>query len=173
MCAPAVVAGVVVAGAAVQMYSQWRSAKAEQNAQEANAKMFGYQIVDATQQGAYEAKRIENEGRATGNAARAAINANGIDSSSGSAADIITTSAVNAAADAARVKANTARAVWGFKAEQSMAKSRARQAGSAGWLGALGAGLSGVGQAAGAYAAAGGKFGSSSPAPAQPEEFKL
>lgn len=167
MCAPAVVAGVVVAGGAVQMYSQWRSAQTQAAAEKANAQALGYQINDATQQGGYDAKRIENQGAATAASARTSIAANGIDSTSGSAADVITSSNANAAVDAARVKSNAARAVWGLKTEQAASLSRAKQAKAAGYLGMLGTGLEGASRAAGAYADAGGKFGPSAPAPAQ------
>lgn len=150
MCAPAVIAALV--GSAVQMKKEQEAADYHSAVDRNNARVAGYQRDDAIQRGAYDARRTETAGNTITAAARAEIEGNGIDSTSGSAAAALTASRVNAAADATRIRANAAREAWGFGNEEQdlLATSRFRK--ESGYLGALGTGVSGIGSAAGAYA---------------------
>jgi hypothetical protein len=147
MCAPAV--AVMAAGTAISMYAQHRKGQAEGHVAENNAILARQQAGDAMVRGAEEARSAEIAGRNTASAARVAIGANGV--TGGSTDDIAAVSAANSAMDAATIRANAAREAWGFKSEAKSQSHYAKDAKTAGMLGALGTGLSGAGSIMDAY----------------------
>lgn len=156
MCAPAVVALV---GAAVSAKQQMDAAEYQAGVDENNARISGYRRDDAIQRGAYDARRVEIEGKTASEALRSQIEGGGISSTSGSAANAIATSRINAAADAARLRSNAAREAWGFANEEQDLRATSKFRKQAGYMGALGTGLSGVGQASSYYAQSKSKAG--------------
>lgn len=162
MCDPMTIAASVGAvgalgGAGLSAYGQYRQGQFDAQVARNNAQLAEYQAADALQRGASEARQIENEGRRIGESARVAIGANNV--AGGSMDQLLAVSAAEAAQDAERVRANAARAAWGFRNEAADQRARARMAKQAGVLGALGTGLSGVGAAtslmAGAFSGSG------------------
>lgn len=155
MCPPValgVMAGAAVIGAGVKAYSDYRGGMYEAQVAKNNAKLAADQRLAALGEGANEAAAISAEGRATAASALTATVAGGVETTVGSPAGAITTSAINAARDAARAKTNAARQAWGFASEEQDLRSRARMIRQGSLLSAAGTGLSGVGQAASAYA---------------------
>lgn len=164
MCAPAVIAYVAVTAAAtgVGLYAQKRKNDAEEELANNNAVIAGYQRGAALQQGAYAARRTEIEGRHVAASALAATSVNGVDSSVGSPAAAITASGINAGIDASTIKANAARAAWGYEAQQQDILTQKRINKQAGYLGMLNTGISGLGSAvAGGASLNGGSGGES------------
>jgi hypothetical protein len=145
----------MVAGAAISAYSQHQQAESEAEVARNNAKLAGMQRSDALRRGTWAASEVMAEGRRKTASARTAIAANGIDSTTGSMADLLTASSINARIDADTVRANAVRAAWGFGNEADDHLARAHMAKRSGYLGALGTGLSGVGSAAGHYGSRG------------------
>lgn len=144
----------------VALFSALQSAKQQKDAADYqaqvdknNATLLGYQASDVQQRGAQEARAAEVAGAQTQATARTEIAAGGIDPTSGSAANAITRSGINAGLDAARIRAQAAREAWGLKNEIQDLGASAKFRKKAGYLGALGTGLGGIGQAAGSYAA--------------------
>lgn len=153
MCTVAAVPIAIAAvGTAASVYSQYQKGKYDSEVASNNARIAGYHRADAKQQGALASGDIMAEANSTAASARAAVTANGVDPYSGSMADVIAGSGAIAAADSVRAKANAARAAWGFTNEQQDLGAQARMAKRAGYLGAFGAGVSGVGNAASIYA---------------------
>lgn len=153
MCEPVTIAtvGAIAAGTAISAYSQYKSGKFAEAQANTNATVAGYQRADAIQRGTYQAGEVMQEGRRVASSARAALAASGVDSNTGSPSSTVTTSLVNAGVDAERVKSQAARQAWGFANEEQDLRAQARSARSAGILGSLGTGLSGIGTAAGTY----------------------
>jgi hypothetical protein len=150
MCAPAVIA--MAAQTAIQMKAQKEQADYQAKVDENNAVLATRQANDAIQRGAYEARRMEIAGRRASASAAVAVEANGLSSTSGTMANLVDQSRLNAAADADTIRANAAREAWGYKNETDELRERARQTRRAGFLGALGTGIAGAGSAASSYA---------------------
>lgn len=147
MCAPA---ALMLAGTAVGAAAQYRQGKFDQKVALNNATIADYQRRDVIQRGAADAARVEAEGRRFASDARTNIAAGNVE---GTALDkAVLESSYNAALDAARLRANAARAAWGLKNEEDELRARARDAKEAGFLGAFGTSLSGGAQAASMYA---------------------
>lgn len=142
----------MLAGTAVQAMAQKKQGDADAQVAANNAVVAGYQRNDALQQGAYAAGDIEAAGRRVIGTARAAVGASGVDSNAGSVPNIFTASAINASTDAAKTQSNAARSAWGYTNEVQDSLAKSRMAKQAGYLGALGTGLGGIGSAASAYA---------------------
>jgi hypothetical protein len=137
--------GAALVGTALSAYGQYRQGEVDEQVARNNAILARYQMRDAVQQGTYRAADIEGEGKRVIGAARAAVSTSGVDSSSGSAANLFTTSAVNAGIDAQRAKSQAARVAWGFANEEQDTLARSRMARQAGILGSVGTGLNGIG----------------------------
>lgn len=149
MCAPAIIA---LAGSAVQMKQQMDAADFESAVADNNANLAYYQATNARQRGAAEARDVGLEASKIEGQAKVAIESAGIDSTSGSAKNVIAASNMAAAKDQERIRAKAAMEAWGFRNEEQELRARGKMAKETGYLGALGTGLGGAGQAAGYYA---------------------
>lgn len=136
-----------LAQAALSIKQQNDAAEYQAKVDANNVKLAKYQAGDAIQRGGYGARRAEIAGRWAQSQARAQIEAGNISSTSGSAANAITASGINAAADAAQIRANAAREVWGFQnqAADTAASSDLRKRAS--YMNELGTGVQGIGTA--------------------------
>lgn len=140
-------AGVMGAGMLLQAYGSIEEGEAAYAQSRKQAQILAIRANMAKSQGATEAARIEAEGRDVQGMAKAQLAASGVDPTVGSAAGAIATSGVNAAADAVRVKAMAAMEAWGFKQQRRDVLAAGRQARRRGYLGGIGLGLAGAGQA--------------------------
>lgn len=138
MCAPVALA---VAGAAMQSYGQLKANQNEAAVARNNAVLAGYQRSDALLQGVEEASAIMRASDRITASGRAALGGSGIDANVGSVANLQAASAIHAAQDAARVRANAARAAWGFENEAQDHLARAKQLKEAGFLSGLAGGI--------------------------------
>jgi hypothetical protein len=154
MCAPAVAVGLAstAISAGFQIASTVRANNAASQQAAANARLAGFQSADVTRQGAEQAAAIERSGRAAGAAALAAVGSNNVESTTGSVANMFAVGQANAAADAARARANAARAAWGVDQEQQDLLAQAQNARRRGFLSATQIGLEGLSQAGGRVA---------------------
>ena len=142
MCAPAVVAmGVATAASAgASIYAQQRQASFEAGLADNNAMLAAKAGDERKALAADRAAGARAQGAKAAAAAQAQL-AGGIDTTSGVGADILATSHIVAAEDAAMIKANAAKEAWGF-AQQSRdlaASGKARR--TAGVLGGVTTGL--------------------------------
>lgn len=124
--ATALTAGVLAAGitsSAMGAYNQSRAAKDQYKYQSAvarnNAKMAEYAAQDASNRGAQEAAKVMAEARRVRSRQTVALASNGIDISSGSAANMLDDTDLLAAQDAATIRTNAARQAWGYRVEGS------------------------------------------------------
>jgi hypothetical protein len=156
MCAVVPVAiGVGAAsliGAGISAYGQYQAGQAEGEIAKNNATLARYEAADAKQRGVQGAAEVMAQGRRTAASARTVLAGSGVDMTVGAPASIPAVSMINAARDAARVKANEARRAWGAKNEAQDQMARAKIAKRAGVLTAAGTSLAGIGGAAGAGA---------------------
>jgi hypothetical protein len=84
---------------------------------EENARQLDFQAQDATERGQVAAQRRGLAGRQELGSSRAALAAQGVDVSSGSAADVQASEAGLTAADEVTLRNNAAREAWGYKVE--------------------------------------------------------
>jgi hypothetical protein len=133
--------------AAVQALQQRKQGQEDAALAEQNARMIDLQAADVMWRGAQDAGRIRAEGAKIEGSQKVAVAANGVDSTSGSAANMFIASQQNAAADAEQAKNNAAREAWGYKVEAYNQRARGKAAKQAGNLGAAGSLISGAGQA--------------------------
>ena len=116
MCSPLVIP--VVAGAAVGIASSVVKGQQEKEVALANARLAERQRQSALQAGALQASRIGMEMRQAQGTALAMAGASGVDTTSGTAGNLLALSAVNAGMDMEQVRANAAMQAWGFEAER-------------------------------------------------------
>lgn len=154
--AAAVAAAAAAAGTATSIVSQQRAAAARARQAENNARIAEFQKSDAIQRGAFEARRRVIQGRRVASRAEALIGVSGVEAT-GSALNPLQRIAVNASLDAQTIKANAARAAWGFGVQSSNLLDQARDVRQAGILGSIGTGISGAASVAGQAAGAIGK----------------
>jgi hypothetical protein len=140
----------------VQAYASHKAGQAEGRIAGENARLAILQGQDAVSRGAIEAGAIRSAGYATANRALAGVAASGVETTTGSPANIFSSSIVNAERDASTAMANAVREAWGFRVEAQNYQAQAKRARRTGVLGAIGAGISGIGSAAGAYSSWGG-----------------
>ena len=171
MCEPTTVfMGISLALTAIGGYTQYESQKAEGRYNEAvaknNAAAAETQAQQAEQLGSIEEDRQRARMRQVIGKQRAAFAANNIDSSSGTALDLISETAQFGEEDALAIRANAARDAWGFRtqgmnyrAQGTLARAQARNQGTATLL-STGAQMAGTG-----YNYFGGSGGGGSAAP--------
>ncbi len=126
-----------------------------------NAKLQQYAAADATARGAIEEQQQRTRTRQLMGAQRAALAANGVDASTGTASNLLQDSAASGEFDALTIRANAAKAAWGYNTQAAAFKAEARNARSAGKNAAFTTLLTGGAQAYG-YKKTGGTFGSGS-----------
>lgn len=142
-------AGGVSQSQALKAQGDFSQYQAEQNARLAEA-----QAEDATKRGAKEASRLQRQTRGVIGAQRAALAAQGIDISSGTAADIQAETAQFGIDDASTIRQNAIREAYGFQREaintraqgqfdRISARSQASSTLLTGGLSAIGHGVSG------------------------------
>lgn len=150
MCEPMTIAtvGAMAVGTAVSLYGKEQEGNYQARMAANNAKIQGWQQTGALQEGANQAAAIRSQGAAVGGAARSAVAANGVEGTTGSAANLFETNAINTEVDAARAKANAARAAWGFANEQQDMTAQAGMIRRGTMLGGLGQGIGAMGQMA-------------------------
>jgi hypothetical protein len=147
--AGAAIAGIAAAagGGLVSGYAAYESGKAEADIAAQNERAARWQAADAYRRGAAQVGLIRTKASAAAGSARAAMAANNVASTSGSPADLLASSAVNAEMDVATVRANAAREAWGYEVEATIQRGRAKQARFRSYLGMAG-GLLGAGASA-------------------------
>lgn len=115
---------------AVGAYNQAKGEKAALNAQAQtelnNVQLAQYQAEDAVARGGEEANRAQLRGAQMKGRQRAAMAANGVDLSYGSALEIITDTDYLSAIDVATIQQNAAREAWGYRVQGGQALDRAR-----------------------------------------------
>ena len=129
----------------IQIDAQQKAAGAQAEAAERNAQVAMAQRQDLLQRGLAEAKRAERAGRAASGTARAQLASSDL-AVAGTAAAAVDRSNVNAAIDAARIRATAARQAWGIEQEAYGLGQSAEQARQAGVLGSVATGLQGANQ---------------------------
>jgi hypothetical protein len=137
--------GLTAIGTGVSIYSQIQQAKAQERMLRNQAQVAAWQRSDVLRQGAEQASMATAAGRQASAGALAAMGANNIESTSGSARNIFAMNEVEAARDAATIKANAIRQAWGIGVERRGALDQAKRVRRDAILGALGTGLSGLG----------------------------
>ncbi len=146
MCnAVAAMAGVTAAGAGLSIYSQVKQGGFDAKVAENNARIAGYQRAAALRAGESAASQVRDEGRRVTGAATAALAKGNVSSTVGSGADILATTEMMTAADAATAKANAAREAWGYGQQRRDSMAEAAMRKRAGIMGGIGTGLGAVG----------------------------
>ncbi len=148
-------AAVTAASTGAQVAAQQQKAAYDEAVQKNNALVAKYKRADILQRGAAAAKQAEITGRRVAEDAYAQTGASGIDPTVGSAHNLLTASAINSGTDADTIRANAARQAWGLGNEEQDLLAGAANSKQAGFLGSLGTGIGGFGQAAGQAAEAG------------------
>lgn len=137
----------MIAGTALQAYSQYQKGKSEAAVADNNAVLVDRQGNDVLNRGEGQARKIEIAGEQIDASARtiqAAGNAVGVSVDNARIA-----SSLNAAADAEVTRANAAREAWGYKAQAQDLRAQASATRKAGFLGSLGTVLGGAGSVGG------------------------
>ncbi len=146
----AAVAGVMVAGGALNAYATLKEGEASAAQLEFRARMARLQAGDTEKRGESDAARVRMEGSRAIGQARADIGASGLEMSgtpAASLADIRQFSEL----DALMVRTNAARDAWGLRAEAAGMESAAKQTRKQSYLGAAGSFLGGAAQAGSFY----------------------
>lgn len=118
MCAPAlVVAGVALAGAALQVDASNKQQDYQNKVDANNAQLARNQAADAMAQGDLESERSAWRTRAIEGQQRAAIAAQGIDSDFGTPAELLGETALFGEMDQQQIRLDAARRAWGFNAD--------------------------------------------------------
>jgi hypothetical protein len=145
----AITAAAVATSTALSVKAQKEAAAYRARVAENNARLAEYQRAGAIQRGAFEASRKVRQGRRIQARAKSIIGISGIEPTDGTAESPLFQTALAASADAQTIKANAARAAWGFDVQQTDLLAQAQQSRRAGFLGALGTGISGAARVAG------------------------
>lgn len=167
MCAvaavPWIIAGITAASAVYSADQQHKQGQYQADVAEQNAKLDKQQASNAAALGDYQA----DQARIRGNLARgqqlASFAANNVDSTTGSAADILGDTAMYTAQDERQARTNAALRSYGFQVQELSDQGQAAYSSWAGNSAATGTLLQGAGASLGAYYGAGGTFGSGTP----------
>lgn len=134
-----------------------RQGRAENALADQNAGFLDAQAADALARGAIDESRLRTDTSRLGGAQRAALAAQGIDLTDGSAADIQDETQLMGELDALTVRNNARREAWGYRVEAWDMRQRGRAADAAGRAGqssaSLQAGATLLGGAANIYGA--------------------
>lgn len=140
------VTGLLLGGAALSAYSQYRGGQAAAQVARNNAQLAEWQKADALRQGVEQASAIRARGSQVAGQQRAITAANGVETDA-----MFDTTYVATELDATTARNNAARQAWGFASEAQDQRAQAKIASDQGILGAAGTSLMGFGQAAAAY----------------------
>lgn len=137
----AIALGTAIGGAVINAVGQAKSGNAAQRAAESQAQQLEYnagiadlQSADAEQRGLEEEQRFRSQVRGLVGTQRAGMAGQGVDVSSGSAADVQADTAYLGELDARKIRANAQREAWGYSVEASdlrMGADVARKGGAA------------------------------------------
>lgn len=167
MCAvaavPWVIAAITAASAVYSADQQHKQGQYQADVAEQNSKLDAAQARNAAALGDYQA----DQARIRGNLARgnqlAAFAANNVDSTTGSAADILGDTAIFTEQDERQARTNAALRSYGFQVQELSDQGQAAYSKWAGNSAATGTLIQGAGATLGAYYNAGGTFGSGTP----------
>ena len=101
------------------------------NAADQNSKVSAKQAEISAQNGAQEEREMKRKGAAMIGAQKTGFAANGIDSASGSAMDVINDTSTQNELDALAIRKSSANQVWNYQAEETNFKNQASSARSA------------------------------------------
>lgn len=138
MCLPvaALAIGTGLAGTAVSAYSQIAAGNYNASVANQNAKNLDQSARDTIDRGETAAARSGVATQRLLGSQRAAAAASGIDAGSGSALDILVSTAGIGELDAQTIRNNAAREAWGLRSEAAAQRAQGRFAKSAGKFGA-------------------------------------
>lgn len=152
MCGPAALAITAIGATLIGGYQQAQAAKAEgayaAQVADQNAKVATQQADYERQLGNIEEEKQRRNVRLMLGAQRAALAANGIDTTSGTALDLQTETAQFGTEDALAIRANAARRAWGYEVEAQNQKAAGIAAKARGKNQAIGSYLGAVAQSA-------------------------
>lgn len=117
-------AGFQAVGAYNQAKAQKASLEAQTQIEANNATLAGWQADDAVARGETAAARVQMQGDQVAGQTRAALAANGVDLSYGSALQTITDADYATAVDVNQTRANASREAWGYRMQASQATNR-------------------------------------------------
>ncbi len=156
MCEPAtlmaVSIGVSLLSGGVQAYGLRQQAKYDAQVSEQNAKVADLQAEQAKQIGSIEEERQRARVRQQIASQRVAFAANNVDAATGTAAEVLGDTAGFGYADATMIRSNALREAWGYKADATNSRSRAKASRYNGRMGATGTLLTTGAQATGQFA---------------------
>jgi hypothetical protein len=120
---------VIGAGLAAYQASERASAEKKQYAYQAkiasnNAKIAFWQRSSALQQGEIDAQNALTQKASLIGRQRAALSANGIDITQGSAQDILATTEFYSNADVASIQSNAVRQAWGYSVDEGNSRAQ-------------------------------------------------
>lgn len=141
-------AGATLAAAGISAYSSMQQGKVAQQVANNNAKMAEYAAQDAQKRGEEEAAAVQRRAAALKSSQRAALAANGLDLSYGTAADLQDQTDFFGQADAATARTNASREAWRLRSggQQEIAAGKAARSNAN--LAAAGSLLGGAGSVA-------------------------
>jgi hypothetical protein len=158
MCSPTVIPYVIMAvGTAYGMYAENKAAHYQAAVDVQNSKLADQEAKNANAQGSYAADQARIRGNLARGSQMAAFAANGVDMTTGSAADILGDTAMFTAQDERQARTNAALQSYGFQVQSLADKGAAAYSLYSGKSQEFGTFLQGAGMAAG-YASSSGAF---------------
>jgi hypothetical protein len=139
---PALALGAVTAG--FKPFTEFQAGQTQADIADANAKAADMRAGYAEQAGGAEAGRVRSEGTKVIGEQRAALAANGVDVSSGSAVNLFSSTRAASELDAQQARVNGALDAWGYRQQADTQRAQAQLARRNSVLGPLG-GLIGTG----------------------------
>lgn len=154
MCEATTIVGVTAAaiGTAVSVYGQVKSGQAQSEVAKNNAQALQWERSAALQQGQAQADAVMREARSITSSAEAALGANSIESSTGSSANMMASSMMEARRDVEIARANALRRAMMLENQRNDTLAQSAINRRASYLGAVGTGLQGVASIANIYA---------------------
>ena len=118
---------LVIATAAYTAYAQNKASQAQKRIANRNADLMEQQAEDARKQGEEEAAAIRRRVRRLQGQQKAAFATQGLETGSGTAADLIEETAALGAEDQLRIRNNAAMSAWGFRTQAANTRYEGRQ----------------------------------------------
>jgi hypothetical protein len=163
-----IAAGTAVVGTAVAMKSAHDSANYQEDVAKENAKMDAAEAANANAAGSYAADQARIRGNLARGSQLAALAANNVDVSTGSAADILGDTAMFSAQDQRQARTNAALRAQGFQVQQLSDTGSAAYAKYSGKMQMTSSFLQGVSSAAGSMPTSGSLSGGAKTTMTQP-----
>ena len=156
MCEPVMITAMSLAAVSggISAYSQYQSAKFEEEQAKYNATMAATSANRAEAVGAAEAGRLRTEGTQLISQQKVALAAGGVDTSSGSAVNLFSSTRAMNELDVQTVRHKAAMEAWGHRVEEGQYRAQAKIARRNSVLGPLSTLIGTGGQMAGMYAMA-------------------